>query len=211
MTFHQVTERFFGLCHDNVPDSYSVSTKELSASFGNNLGEVYARYNVLGSAATITLYADRIAFDVPNFTAPEIQTVFQVVLPIHDAFHEVFPELKFDRVETESFSHLELGSVDTVAEILNPFRVAAVQSTFGQQVVERPVGKIDLVAADQSWAGNISVEKSAVSDTAIFAAMRFSLRNQIPSTSFMERLEQARIPSSKCLAVFNLEADNVRT
>jgi hypothetical protein len=165
-----VPSRFNLMVYDALANKVPINPAELSVHGNTVLGEVYAKYNIYGGATSVSLYADKLAFDFPNLIPSDRPLVEQVIASIHDGFPITFPELSYRRMKISSFEHLDLSNANAVDAFLNRFRLPHAES-LSSAVVVHPGAKFKAILQDQNWECDFSAERSALSATAVFTAL----------------------------------------
>lgn len=208
--WHQISARFFEMIHESLSSKFPLSPTDFSLQTSALLSEVRAKYNIFGGASSITLYSDRLAIDLPNLVPNEYPVAWDILASIHDGFVSSFSELNYDRVEAQSYEHLDLSREDFVTELLGRHRVAEVDSAFvSTPIVNQPAVRFSVVAQDQKWQCGIMAERSLISATAIFVSLTISLRKVDRSLSFLEKATLAQYLTKSCLSALGLEHEDV--
>jgi len=209
LDFRELLNNFFAMVLDAVPKvDVVVNANEFSVRQSNVLGENQARYSIYGGGTSVSMQVDRLTFDFPGIVTTDLPVVWKIIKAIHDALPTSFPDIAYDRIETNSGVHLGLADVSAVENVLSRFPLPDVERAFGKdQVIARPVGKIDLVSADQKWSYAITVERSLLQPTAIFAYAVGSHRGLSATMPFEQKLDQIVKISKNCFALLGLEPD----
>lgn len=199
---------FFAMIFDALPKAgFAVNASELSIRQGSALTDHQVRYSIFGGATSVAMQADRLIFDFPGIQASDLQIIFKVMAAVHDAFPTAFPETTYRRVEGNSASHLALSDVETVDYVLSQFANKNVETRFGRNaVIARPAGKIDLLAADGSWAYSAWIERSALQPNAVFVYTTWNFQMS-PATPFPEKLMHGEGIARAALATLGIEVD----
>ena len=71
--------------------------------------------------------------------------------------------------------------------------------------VQKPFGKVDLTAEDQSWQCSCSIERSLLASNALFLATNLSMTKMGDKTSFAEKVAMGRTVGNACLALLGVE------
>ncbi|MBR1235620.1 hypothetical protein [Bradyrhizobium sp. AUGA SZCCT0182] len=208
LEWRELPTRFFKTLYELLGERLNIQTAELSANPSTQLSEVRARYNIYGGPSTVTLFADRLAFEFPNFTASELTLVYEIMGTIHDRFPAAFPELALGRVEVQDMSHLDLGSQESVSEFFEPFEIPALASTFSDLPAQFVCAPIFYANSDDGqWKCKVEVEPSNLTSTAIFGAINATMLKPDPSTSYLEKAAFIQQLTQRCLKALDLEID----
>jgi hypothetical protein len=209
LEFTNAPARFFSMIYDCLAGKIQVNASDFSAHHGNMLGDVLARYNIFGGVTSVTILADRLAFDFPNLLPNDFLVAIQIIEAAHDAFPKAFPELDYERADVQTHEHLDVMHETKVKELLAPYEIKSVAAVFGKgRVVQWPAAKSELISEDQRWQCTCTIERSLLKPTAVFVALATSLRKLTPGGPFSQKAELAREVWRSCLAVFGLEIDD---
>jgi hypothetical protein len=183
-----ISGRFFRMIYDTLKGKLNITPGDFSLSDGRVLNEIRAKYSLFSGPTSISLYADRLAFDFPNLAPMDYPIATDVVASVHDAFPRSFSEMTYNRVDVQSYEHLDLSSEEAVARFLERFKMSGVESFFDFPVVQVPTFRLAVEAQDGSWqCGLLNLERSLFSSEALFVAATVSMRNATPTTSFLEK------------------------
>lgn len=202
--------QFFNMVYSLLGERLNIQPGEFSGVSTNTLGEACAKFNIYGGSTSVSLFANRVAFDFPNLTAQDLPIVHEVMGTIHDGFHSYFPEIEQGKVELQDYAHLDVGELSAVDTILEKYRIAAVDEAFGADipVLNTPSAKFLVTAKDGAWQSAVTVEKSQLSATAIFALASISIRKMPPNQKYLEKAAFVNEITKRCLAAVNLESAN---
>jgi hypothetical protein len=197
---------FFSMIRDGLVGKYVVNASDFSLRSGNNLGEFQYKYNLFGGAASVTLTAEKLLFDFPNVTPVDGPVIMSVIQTIHDAFPVTFPNLGYDNVEAQAYSHYDVGDVAAVDKLLSRFLLPDVEKRpeLGG-VIQRPFGRLELTAEDQSWQCSTSIERSLLASTAVFVGSSLIMRKMNENVPFADKIAMGQKITSACLGVLGLE------
>jgi hypothetical protein len=173
--------------------------------FTTVLSDARARYNIYGGATSVALHADKLVFDFPNVIPSDYPTVRNVMMSIHDAFPDAFPELQYHRLDVQCLEHVDLLELEGVRLFLERYKVQDSERSFGSPVVIQPQVKFTAIAQDQSWECTFTAERSLLSATALFAAVGITLRNVSPSMPYLDKADAVAALARSCLKVVGLE------
>ena len=200
-----VNSRFFAMVYDALAGKTNPSVAEFSVDVANVLGEARARYHLFGGGTSISIQADRLTFDFPNLVPADYTIVYDVIAAIHDAFPKWFPELQYERVETQSLEHLDLVENGALERFLHRYEIATSDTTFPSPVVMQPGLKFTVVAQDQSWQCALFAERSLLSATALFVVLNMSFRGLSNSPSYSDKMTRITAVTNSVLRLIGLE------
>jgi hypothetical protein len=211
LDWREMPSRFFGMVYGALRQKLPINLSELSITPGVLLSEVRAKYNLYGGATSVSLHADRLAFDFPNLTPTDYPIAMDIMACIHDAFPKAFSDLSYDKIEVQSYEHVDVFSSETVSSFLERFKMPGAESFFESTVVQRPTCKFSMEAQDQGWQCGLALERSLLASNALFMAVTVSLRNANALTPFQEKQTQVRSLINSLVAAVGLESSNVGT
>ena len=203
--------RFFEMLYELLGERLNIQSSEFSIFPNSTLGEVRAKFSVFGGTSSVSLFADRMAFDFPNLFPSDLPIVHEIMGSVHDGFGKYFPEIEHRRVEIQDYAHLDIGAPEAVDSFLDRYRVGEIAKTFGETVLENPSWKFTVVAQDGSWQSAVTVERSQMQTSALFAAAQISLHKLLTTQSYLEKAQVVFDITSRCLRVINLENENAPT
>ncbi|MFK4535137.1 hypothetical protein ABIA00_003320 [Bradyrhizobium ottawaense] len=209
LDWRELPQRFFRLLHGSLGQRLNIQASELSAHAGTQLSEVRARYAIYGGSSSVTLFADRIAFDFPGITGGDLPLIYDIMGAVHDGFPEAFPELRFGRVEVQDLCHFDLGSQQQVGAFFARFAFQPVSDAFANdpsQIVFGP--KFRAASEDGRFRCDVFVEQSALSSTAVFGSLASTLAAVEGSKPFLEKAQFIQTLTQRCLSGLDLEIDN---
>jgi hypothetical protein len=206
LDWEHVSSRFFAMVHDALAGKTNPSVADFSVNPASVLGEARARYRLFGGATSISIQADRLAFDFPNLLPADYPIVFDVIAAIHDAFPKSFPELKCERVEAQSVDHLDLVENGAVERFLGRYEIATTDNAFPSPVVMQPGLKFTVVAEDQSWQCTLLAERSLLSATALFVTLNMSIGALSDVPSYSDKMARITAVTNSVLRFIGLES-----
>lgn len=209
-TWQQLPVRFFEMIYDALGARLNIQPSELSIQPTHSLGEACARYTVYGGPTSVSLMADRIAFDFPNLLPSDLPVVYEIMGAVHDTFPKSFPEIEEGRIEVQDYAHLDIGTQEAVQTFLNGFRIPMVEQVFGTDlpVVNTPALKFSVVSEDAGWKSVVAVEQSQLSSAALFGSIGTTLVKFPPNKTYLEKAAIVQGITARCLAALNLEIEN---
>jgi hypothetical protein len=207
LEWEHVNTRFFVMVYDALAGKTNPSVAQFSVEPANVLAEVRVRYRLFGGAASIFIQPDRLVFDFPDLVPPaDYPIVTDVIEAIHDAFPKAFPELKYERVETQSVAHLDLVEIGAIERFLGRYEIALTENAFSAPVVMQPGLKFTVVAQDQSWQCALIAERSLLSATALFVMLNMSIRNLDNAPSYSDKMARIRTVTNSVMRLIGLES-----
>jgi hypothetical protein len=209
--WNEVHTRFFEMIYDLLGQRLNVQPSEFSTNPTNTLGEARAKYNVYGGGSSVSLLADRIAFEFPSLAPTELPIVHEIMGKVHDGFRDHFSEIEQGRVEVQDYAHLDIGSQEAVNTFLNRFQVQGVAEAFGSGVINVPSAKFTVISEDGSWQSAITVERSQMQTSALFGATQLSLHKFTPTQSYLEKAGVVFDITKRCLLAVGLENEDAAT
>ena len=209
--WNDVHTRFFEMIYDLLGQRLNVQPSEFSTVPTNTLGEARAKFNVYGGTSSVSLLADRIAFDFPSLFPSDLPIVHEIMGTIHDRFRDHFSEIEQGKVEVQDYAHLDIGSQEAVSTFLNKFQVQGVAAAFGPDVRNIPAAKFTVISEDGSWQSAITIERSQMQTSALFAAAQISLYKFSPTQSYLEKAGVVFDITKRCLVAVNLENEDAAT
>lgn len=199
------------MIYDALGNRLNLRPSELSLAPALSFGEARARYSVYGGSTSVSLYADRVAFDFPGLVPSDIAIIQEIMMAVHDSLPKTFPSIEPGRIEIEDYAHLDIGTQEAVSAFLNNYRLLSVEATFGEDlaVINTPSVRYSVVAQDGSWKSVVGVEPSQLSTTAIFGTISTTLLALPADLSFMDKAAKVQAITRRALASLNLEPENV--
>jgi hypothetical protein len=208
LEWEHVSTRFFVMVRDALAGKTNPSVAEFSVEPAAVLAQVRARYRLFGGATSIVIQPDRLVFDFPNLVPVDYPIVSDVIAAIHDAFPKAFPEVKYERVETQSLEHLDLVEIGAIERFLGQYEIALTENAFPGPVVMQPGLKFTVVALDQSWQCALIAERSLLSATALFVQLNVSIRNLDNAPSFSDKVARITTVTNSVMRFIGLESAN---
>ena len=208
--FQEAALQFFEMIYDVLGVRLNIQPNELSAAPANNFAEARARYSVYGGSSSVSLLADRIAFDFPGLVSSDLGIMHEIMATVYDNFPSAFPDVSPARIEAQEYAHLDIGTQEAVAAFLNKYRVSTVEKTFGDDlaVINTPSVRYSIVAQDGSWKSVVSTEISQLSTTALFGTISTSLLKLPDRLDFVSTLGRFQTITLRALASLDLEPEN---
>jgi hypothetical protein len=204
----RIPARFNEMIFNALEGKIRVNPSELSVTPSNILGDVRAKYAIYGGATSVNLSSNKMVFDFPNLAQADVAVAGDVIRTIHDALPMALPEITYDRIEIESFEHLELESEGAVEGFLQRYSLPEVDQFFDGPIVARPSVKFNVASADQQWECGFAAERSLLRQKAIFAILSISLRGVNPHSSYEEKAIRVSTLVKSCYQVVGLESDD---
>jgi len=199
------TPRFIEMVFQALENKIRLSPSEFSAVGGGSLGDLRAKYAIYGGGTSVTLQSDKLAFDFPNLIQTDLTTVADIMRSIHDAFPSAFPEVSYNKIDVQSYEHLELENNAAVATFLNRYALPGLADAFGEPTVTYPGVRFTVAAADQRWECVFSVDRSLLSPAAVFAALQLSLREVDNASPYDEKAARVTKFANACYKLVGLE------
>lgn len=161
--WQELPPRFFEMILAALGQRFNVQPGELSVQPANSLSETRVKYTIYGGQTSVSLLADRLAFDFPNLLPGDLGVVFEILSTVHDAFPKAFPELEQGRIEVQDFAHLDLGSQEAVKNFFQPYNIEGIESTFGKDlpVISTCYPKFALTSEGGDWKCTVDLEQSS--------------------------------------------------
>ena len=208
--WQDVYGRFCDMIYDAQKPKFAVGPSDFSISHGASLADVRARYNIFSGASTATLFSDRLAFEFPGLLQQEVPTVIDMIGGIQDALPRAFPEAEnYQRIDVQDYEHLELLNGVGPAEFLQPYKISGVEEAFREMGVVVHAGmKTEIIAQDQSWRGNLEIDRSILSAAAVFTSLNISLLKLDPKQPFSEKVSFVQHVGRTLLGSVQLESHN---
>jgi hypothetical protein len=154
----------------------------------------------------VTLFADRVNITVPGAQPYEMAQIHQIAGHVHDGFKKAFPEVEPGRVQADSYSHLDLGSVEVVNEFLGRFLIPSNETSLANPPIRiRPSVKYTVMAEGAEWQCEVQVDQSELSLSAIFTTLRLNFLKMPSELSFLEKAALIQAANARCLRMIDLE------
>lgn len=205
--WRDLPQNFFKALYSSLGTRLNIQTSELSGNAGNRLSEMYARYNIYGGPSTVSLFADRVAFEFPNITSADLALIYEIMGTVHDFIPTSFPELRLAHVEVQDFCHFDLGTQEQVGTFFQRFQFQPLCDAFGDLPSQFTFGpKFEIASEDGRFRCKVFVEPSSVSSTAIFGSIITTLSMPAPA-NFPEKTEIIEGLTRRCLSGLGLEID----
>ena len=208
LEWEHVSSRFFVMVSDALVGKTDPSVAEFFVEPATVLAEVRARYRLFGGATSIVIQPDRLVFDFPNVVPANYPIISDVIAAIHDAFPKAFPELKYERIETQSLEHLDLVEIGAIERFLGQYEITLTENAFPAPVVMQPGLKFTVVAQDQSWQCALIAERSRLSATALFVVLNMSIRNLDNAPSYSDKVARITTVTNSVMRFIGLESAN---
>lgn len=213
LDWREVYPRFFQMIYSSFAKSgkAKVQTNELSVNPGvMNIGDLRARWSIYGGASSVTLYADKLTIDFPVLTPVDYSVAQDILRTIHDSISAHFENLKYSRIDTQSFEHLEIPPTLGVSQYLEKFRRKEFDAAFtNENAISQPAMKARIAANDGTWTCDITVERSLFSAAAVFIGRNMTFNKIDQKATFDEKLGRAQHIAKLSLAGIGLEYENV--
>ena len=188
---------------------FPVTPADLSINSSNRLSEIWAKFNLYAGPNSVTLFTDRLAFEFLNLLLPEYPLVYDLLRRVHDAFPLHFELCDYERVEVQSFVHLELLPPVEATQYLKRFErlgdMASSFSSLASFVVEEPGARMSVIAADSSWRSRIGIERSLAIANGVYLEVSTTLNKGSKEVPFDEKLRLAESIGDAWLRVLALE------
>src|SRR5262249_46906356 len=208
LEWERVNSRFFAMVYDALAGKTNPSVAEFSVDVATVLGEARARYRLFGGASSIFIQADRLVFDFPNLVPADYTIVYDVIAAIHDAFPKWFPELQYERVETQCPEHLDLVENGALERFLRRYEIATTDTTFSSPIVMQPGLKFTVVAQDQSWQCALVAERSVLIATGLFVLLNMTIRGLSNFPSYSDKMARITAVTNSVRRLIGLEHED---
>ncbi|MBR0751732.1 hypothetical protein JQ604_06020 [Bradyrhizobium jicamae] len=209
-SFLQIAPRFFAMLHERFGQMLSLKPGELHVNNGaSSLGEARLTYRMYGGNSTVTLHADHLNFSVPGANPGELGLVRSILGELHDGFKREFPEIETGRVDVASYSHCDLGNVETVTEFLARFTIPRTPASSATPAVQiKPAVKFTATSEAGDWEATVTAEPSIQTSSAIFVAINLNVLKLPSDLPFIEKAAVIQGITARCFAMIDLELDN---
>jgi hypothetical protein len=203
--------QFNELIYAAVAPAFPVAPADFSVNSGNRLSDIWAKFNLYAGPNSITLFTDRLAFDFVNLLLQDYPLIYGLLRRVHDEFPVHFESCDYERVEAQSFTHLELLPPAEAAQYLKRFEQQDHLGSFSTvgSIVEEPGARISVMATDSSWRSMIAVERSLAIANGVYLEVNTILNNGSKEVSFDEKLKLAEGIGNAWLRTLSLESTDV--
>jgi hypothetical protein len=203
--------QFNELIYAALAPTFPVTPADLSVNSSNRLSEIWAKFNLYAGPNSVTLFTDRLAFDFVNLSLPDYPLVYDLLHRVHDEFALHFKLCDYERVEAQSFIHLELQPPAEATQYLKRFERSEELASFSSLVsfvVEEPGARMSVIAADLSWRSRIGIERSLAIANGVYLEVSTTLNKVSKEFPFDEKLRLAQSVGDTWLQVLALEQSN---
>ena len=210
LDWREVHSRFFRMIHEGFGSKLRVQVSEFSGfPAAVTMGDLRARWTIYGGASSVTLFADRIEFDFPVLLPSDYPLAWDILRTVHDLLPRTFDDWQYDRIESQTYEHLEIPASVGVSRYLEAYRRPEVDAAFaGTDAVSQPAIKFKLTSRDESWDCEVVAEKSLFSAAAIFVVRNLAMTKVDPMAPFSDKVMRAQNVAQRCLAALGLEYDS---
>ena len=198
--------RFFEMIHtalDPIVPTGSLRDYEVQPSL--SLGEVFARFNIIGGENSISLYADRISAEFPVVFPNDTDLILRILQAVHTDFNEKFPEQVYSSVRISLFEHAEVVDGSSLVSYLSRYSVSienSVQKNLSLKI--QPAGRISVVSDDGNRRATCTVEKSEFTENALFVNLEIKISTEEDST-FITILDSYWDIVNTCMSILDLQ------
>jgi hypothetical protein len=200
--------QFNELIYEALAPVFPVTPADLSINSSNRLSEIWAKFNLYAGPNSVTLFTDRLAFEFLNLLLPDYPLVYDLLRRVHDEFPLHFELCDYERVEAQSFVHLELLPPAEATQYLKQFERLGDSASFSSLasfVVEEPGARMSVIAADSSWRSRIGIERSLATSNGVYLEVSTTLNKGSKEVPFDEKLRLAESIGDAWLRVLALE------
>jgi hypothetical protein len=205
--------QFNELIYAAVAPAFPVTPADLSVNSSNRLSEIWAKFNLYAGPNSVTLFTDRLAFDFLNLSLPDYPLVYDLLRRVHDEFPLHFKLCDYERVEAQSFVHLELQPPAEATQYLKRFEhseeLALFSTLGGGFVVEEPGARMGVIAANSSWRSRMGIERSVAIANGVYVEVSTALHKGSKEVPFDEKLRLAQSVNDVWLRILALEQSDV--
>lgn len=201
-----VAPKFFSMIHDALSGEVAIDLSDFNAVAGTNLGELIARYSILGSRSNISLRADNLSFEFPSLVPGDVELTLRIMETTVTAFGQAFPGHRFSAVQAGLFDHAEILDDKDAVDYLARYAIAGVDHAFGNvKTVHQPAVRFGATAADGAWRANCTLEKSELLANGLFMNLDVVLPNVDEGAGFRDWLDCFRAVFDGCANALELE------
>jgi hypothetical protein len=203
--------QFNELIYAALAPAFPVTPADLSVNSSNRLSEIWAKFNLYAGPNSVTLFTDRLAFEFLNLLFSDYPLVYDLLRRVADEFPSHFESCDYERVEVQSFVHLELLPPAEATQYLKRFEHKvdlAPFSSLASFVVEEPGARMSVIAADLSWRSRIGIERSLAIANGVYLEVSTTLNKVSKEVPFDEKLRLAQSVGDTWLQVLALEQSN---
>jgi hypothetical protein len=193
------------MIYDTLSSKLPVDPSHFSGQSANALSDVRAKYNIFGGPTSISLQSDKLVFDLPNLIPNDFPIVRDIIPSVHDALPTAFPELDYQRVEVNTYDHVELVEQGAVDAFLDRYKLPENEKAFHVPVVSRPGVRFGVLSQDQSWQADFSADRSLMSVNALFVVLNLSLRKVDRSSPYLDKARLVFDIRTSCFSAVGLE------
>ena len=201
-----VAARFFDMIHGALTPNITINPRDFSAYAGNNLGDVWARFNFFGGNSLVMLSAEKLSIEFPNIAPTEYEMTLRLIGQIDASFPIKFSNRRFNAIQTVVYEHAHIFSGSTSAEYMHQYSIPEVSKISGDiGAVHVPSARFSLVGNDGAWRASCLVESSEYVSNALFLHFDISLLKLGPNDSFDSKFSRINRISEACMAALHLE------
>ena len=204
-----VPSRFFKMLHEVLPSNFTDNPSHFSATTGNTLDEVSARYTILGGTDTIVLSAKMLSMEFRDLSRDVLDYVISLIQDVETSFVTHFPECDYKMLEVISLEHLSFCHEQSASDYLNRFALSTMEEAFhGCDIVHNPSARFSVADAESKWTAHCFVEKSQTLDNGLFLQVRATLLEVNSDDPFHEKRDRINQIANACLRALQLEQEN---
>lgn len=201
-----VAPRFFEMIYDALNPEYTVNVSDFSTVVGASLGELVAKYNILGSKSYVALSAEKLTFEFP-FQAPnDYRTIVSIVEKIDSSFKEKFAQHKYRSLQIIIAEHAYIIDGTAVADYLERYKISTMEEMLhDSNIVHTPGVRFTNTDENRSWRVNCTAEASVLIDGLFLLLDLNFLDESLANDEFHKKLIRYQQITEACLLALGLE------
>ena len=201
-----VAARFFEMVHSALTPNINISPRDFSAHAGNNLSDVWAKYNFFGGASSVVLSSEKLSIEFPNIASTEYEMILRLIGQIDASFPVKFPDRKFSTIQAVVYEHAHISSDRTPAEYMHRYSMPEVGNICRDiGAVQIPSARFSIVGNDGTWRASCLVEPSDYIPSALFLHFDIALLKLGLNETFDGKLGRINHISGACMTALELE------
>ncbi|MDE0391312.1 MAG: hypothetical protein OXI57_04490 [Rhodospirillales bacterium] len=201
-----VAARFFDMIHGALTPNITINPRDFSAYAGNNLGDVWARFNFFGGNSVVVLTAEKLSIEFPNIAPTEYEMALRLIGQIDASFPTKFSDRRYNAIQIMVYEHAHIFSGSPPTEYMHRYSMQQV-SNISRDIgaVHVPSARFSLVGNDGDWRASCMVETSEYVPNALFLHFDISLLKLGVNDSFDSKFSRINRISEACMAALHLE------
>ena len=205
--WHGTAPKFFELVHDALTSEFAINLNDFSVIGGSSLGEIAAKYNILGSKSSITLSAEKLAIEFPFYTSQDISFIHRIVEKFDSYFKTKFTNHRYKSIQVITSGHFEIVDNLTATTYLERYQNGRIGGLFvNSEVIHLPGISFTNRDINNIWSLRCTVDSSDFLENGLFLHLDLAfLDGNLANDEFRQKLSRFEQIVDNCLSVLELE------